>query len=423
VIVRQPKDARSPESTARSSWIETVHIGRQPIVLTDGRLYGYELLFRDRAGAGTATHDGDSATTSTIIAAFSEFGIDALLDGRRGFVNLSRSFLVGELPLPFGPEIAALEILETIERDAEAIAGAQRLAAAGYDIVLDDFTWTPGVEPLLDVAEIVKIDVLSLPWGVVLETLDQCRPFDTRMLAEKVETHAMLEQCSEVGFDLFQGYHLGRPETRSTTTLSPSQAQSLQILASLSDPDATPATVEDAVLHEPALMYRLLRIANSASAGINRPISSIRETLILVGLSRLRAWLVLLSMSSTAAGSAIGLTSALVRARMCEVIAEREGMVQSDVAFTVGLLDGLAESLGLVSSEMPAFLPFHSPELSGTGTGHSGPMQILLDSVRAYEADDERQWVGGRIAFSILTDSYLDALAWTANVTHDTLGA
>ncbi len=403
-------------SAGGNSSLDPVHIARQTILTADGRLYGYELLFRDTARAGSAAHDGDGATKATIVAAFSEFSVEKLLDGRRGFVNLSRSFITGELPLPFAPEAAALEVLETIERDEEAIAGVQRLAAEGYEIVLDDFVWTPGCEPLLEVASIVKIDVLALSWDQVLETIEICRPYGNRLLAEKIEDEEMLNRCIDVGFELFQGYHLGRPETRSTQTISPSQTRALQILGRLSAPDVTPVDVEEEVMRDPALMYRLLRIANSASTGLDRPVSSVKETLVMVGLTRLRAWLVLLSMSSPG-GSAIGLTNALIRASTCEGTARRWGNVRSDTAFTLGLLDGLADSLGLASDDLPNLLPFLAPELVTALTGGAGPMLDLLNAVRAYETADDELMLNSGISLSTLSESYLDALAWTTDVT------
>ena len=400
------------------SLLASVHIGRQTILRANGELYGYELLFRDTAKASAASGDGDAATTATIIAAFSEFDIEDLLNGRRGFVNLSRSFITGALPLPFGPDGAALEILETIERDDEAIAGVQRLAAEGYQIVLDDFVWTREAEPLLRLAEIVKIDVLALRWDEVLENLERCRPFGVRFLAEKVEDGEMMRRCVEAGFELLQGYHLGRPETRSSRTLSPSQAQAVKILGRLIDPDVTPAQVEGAVLQDPALMYRLLRIANSASFGLTRTVSSIKDTLVLVGLTRLRAWLLLLSLSPQG-GSDIGLISALIRASTCEAIARRGGSIKPDAAFTLGLLDGLAESLGLSAFQLQTVLPVLAPELAQALAGGSGAMRTLLDAVRAYESAELEQIWAGDISLLALSESYLDALAWTTEVTRD----
>jgi EAL and modified HD-GYP domain-containing signal transduction protein len=390
----------------------TVHVGRQAIQSADGDLYGYELLFRNASAMRFASDDGDGATSATVLAAFSEFDIADLLAGRRGFVNLSRRFITGELPLPFGPDAAGLEVLETIDRDAEAIAGVRRLSGMGYQIVLDDFVWTDGAQPLVELADIVKIDVLALEWDEVLETIGLCRPYDVRLLAEKIEDNKMMRRCVDEGFDLFQGYHLGHPETLSARTLGPAQAQALNILGLLSDPDISPGEVSEAVRRDPALTYRLLRIANSASAGLSRPVSSIGDALIMVGLIRLRAWLVLMSMTPTN-GAVADVIAALVRAGTCERVARRTGPIRPDIAFTLGLLDGLAESLDLSASTLVEQLPLLGPELTRALGGGPGAMRSLLDAVLAYEHADLDRLALSEIPLPVLAESYLESLAWT----------
>jgi EAL and modified HD-GYP domain-containing signal transduction protein len=207
-----------------------VHVGRQAIHDGQGSVVGYELLFRSGPFADRSDQDGDAATSSTILAAFSEFGAHALLGDRPGFINLTSAFLKGTLPLPFSPDAAVLEVLESLNVDHEEIAGAERLVAAGYRLALDDFVWSPKVEPLLALADIVKIDVLALSWDQVMTTLDLCRPHKVQFLAEKVETRQMLSRCIDAGFELFQGYHLGRPETITTQTLSPDQISAFALL-------------------------------------------------------------------------------------------------------------------------------------------------------------------------------------------------
>ncbi len=395
--------------------VASVHVGRQPIFDRDGELHGYELLFRSACDACAASQDGDDATSATILAAFSAFGVDQLLHGGAGFVNLSRRFITGELPLPFDPGAAGLEVLETIGHDREAVAGVRRLAEQGYQIVLDDFVWSPEAEPVLALTDIVKIDVLALGWDEVLRTADRSLRHGVRLLAEKIEDAEMLDRCRAEGFELFQGYHLARPETRSARTLSPSQTQALDLLARLSDPEITPAQVEDVVSRDPALMYRLLRIANSASTGHSHPVSSIKDTLVLVGLNRLRAWLVLLSMSP-ADGPDILLTTVLTRARCCEVAARRTGSARPDVAFTLGLLHGLADSLGLDPSDLGAVLPALDHELGQALAGTPGAVRTVLDAVVAYEQADLRRIEVMSIPLPVLAEAYVDALAWTSEV-------
>jgi c-di-GMP-related signal transduction protein len=106
-----------------------VHVGRQAIHDVQGSVVGYELLFRNNAFADSSDKDDDSATSATILAAFSEFGAEALLGGRPGFINLTRAFLKGTLPLPFSPDTVVLEVLESLNLDDDVVAGAQRLVA------------------------------------------------------------------------------------------------------------------------------------------------------------------------------------------------------------------------------------------------------------------------------------------------------
>jgi EAL and modified HD-GYP domain-containing signal transduction protein len=399
--------------------VASVHIARQPIYDTACQLYGYELLFRRAARSSSADQDDDGATTATILAAFSEFGAPDLLGGRPGFINLTRAFLTGELPLPFPAEAAVLEVVETVQLDQDVIQGALKLTGEGYRLALDDFVWSPEAEPLLAVADIAKLDVLALTWDEVLATAEHCRRHDVRLLAEKVEDAEMLQRCLDEGFELFQGYHLGRPETMSIQTLSPGQTLALELVGKLGDPKTTTGEIEAAVRRDPALVYRLLRIANSASAGSSRKVSSIRDALVMVGVSRLRAWLVLLSLAPSAAGEA-GMVDALARARTCERVARATSKVFPDTAFTAGLLDGVAESLGLSTTTLLERIPTLGPDLGEALLGRPGPLREVLDAVIGYQRQDLVAASAGPVSLGAMADAYLGALAWTTATTRAT---
>ena len=393
-----------------------VHVARQPIYDQRATLFGYELLFRQTAKATASGQDDDRATTNTILASFSEFGAAELLGGRPGFINLTRAFLTGDLPLPFAPEAAVLEVVETIQLDREVVIGALRLTADGYRLALDDFTWTPEAEPLLAVADIAKIDVLAMTWDEVLETADRCRRHRVRLLAEKVEDAEMLQRCLDEGFELFQGYHLGRPETLSIQTLSPTQSLALELVGRLGDPTTTTDEIESAVRRDPALVYRLLRIANSAASGWNREVSSIRDALVMVGVSRLRAWLVLLSLAPDGPGGT-AMIDALARARTCERVARATALASPDTAFTAGLLHGVAQSLGLSAIEMMDRMPSLGSELRDALLGAPGPLRSVLDAVVGYQEQDLGAASAGPLSLGAMADAYLGALAWTTETT------
>lgn len=405
----------APRPAAGSTW---VHVGRQPILDGAGRLYGYELLFRGTATATTSGApgtgiDADAATTATILSAFSEFG-SQLLGGRLGFVNLTRAFIVGELPVPFPPSSGVLEVLETVEVDDDVIAGAASRVAEGHRLALDDFVYGEQWEPLLHLAEIVKLDVLEVPWDHVLETVERCRPFGVRFLAERVEDAAMLERTRAAGFELFQGYYLGRPQTLSMERLGPGQAVTLQLLSRLADPDATAADVEQILRTDPALTVRLLKIANSAHRGRHQ-LASIRDAVILVGLGRLRAWMVLIA-TEGAGSQREQVSGSMIRARTCELAAPAvEPGVRPDTAFTLGLLHGVSEALGVPRDEFVGGLPSLSDELRAALTGQPGPLLRVLQAVLHYERGDLTELAENPAAAGCIARAYIDALAWTTN--------
>ena len=105
-----------------------------------------------------------------------------------------------------------LEILEDVEPDAELLAKVAQLRLLGFKIALDDFVARPGIEPLLEVADIVKIDILRTPPGLLCREVEALERFDVQLVAEKVETEEQFSLCRALGFELFQGYHFSRPE-------------------------------------------------------------------------------------------------------------------------------------------------------------------------------------------------------------------
>src|SRR2546423_3429914 len=90
-----------------------VHVGRQPIYDGSGRVVAFELLFRGSPDSESSGRGDAAATVQVIINTFGEFGLTDIAGGLPCFVNLTREFLTGRLPLPFGPEQAVPEVLET----------------------------------------------------------------------------------------------------------------------------------------------------------------------------------------------------------------------------------------------------------------------------------------------------------------------
>lgn len=391
-----------------------IHVGRQPVYDRTGDVVGYELLFRAAAGATSATNRGAFATTQVIVAAFTEFGLEQLVGDRPCFVNLTREFLVGELPVPFDYGQTVLEVLETVRVDDEVYAGICDLVERGYTIALDDFVWTEETARLLPLAAFVKIDMLDTDLETVRDCVRRCREYPgISLVAERLETEDQLGLAVELGFDCFQGHILGRPHVVTAHGLSPSKLRRLELLAALMGEAMHVDQVASLVMTDPALSVRLLRATNSAASGLTHPIASIRDAVVLLGPKRIRDWVALMVISDVSQASRDQVTVPLIRARMCQTLAECLAL-SPEAGFTVGLLSGVAELIGRPIVEMTQNLPLTAAVSTALSNGE-GRLGQVLATVQAYERADADALAQAPVESGELVRLYLAALAWSTD--------
>jgi c-di-GMP-related signal transduction protein len=361
-------------------------VGRQPIFDRNREVYGYELLFRNVDGIEPADSelDGDLMTTSVLFASVN-IGVDRLVGGRRHvFCNADRGVLTGSVPVTLPADRTVLEILETVQPDEEIIAGIKRLSACGFRMALDDFTWFEGAERLLELVQIVKFDLLLQPLDDLPDLAAKVRKYRVMLLAEKIETEAELQYCLDLGFDLFQGYALGRPRVVPGRTLETSAAGRLRITASLLAKEFEVAELEEILRTEPGMTYQLLRLAGAgANHGMLRKIRSLREALVILGSRRIRSWVALLMLMRDRPVNNDDITTVLTRARMCELLALANMPRLAPLAFTAGMLSALDVLLQSTTEQILSDLPLDE-ELRTAAFGNSTRVGRLVLDVTDY---------------------------------------
>lgn len=334
-----------------------VRIGRQGIYDRHAALVAHELLFgglyvAPADGVNGAPRDAESSSADRAISqmistTFGDFGLSKLSAGLPLYLNVTRAFLVGELPLPFGAEGIVLEILDDVVADEEVVAGIERLRSRGFRFALDDFVGEPARLSLLGLVDAVKIDLLDLP-GSLEDVLDLCRRYAprARLMAKNIEYDDMLDACLNAGFELFQGYQFQRPVLLEKARMSPTQGICLRLLRTLEDPAASIEEIEDIVAADPGLSLIVLRGANSASAAPQSKVTSLRQAIVLLGPPILKAWVTLTLLGGgLTPGSRMHLMTVLARAECCASVARSLGRDPqlASTAYLAGLLSGIAE--------------------------------------------------------------------------------
>lgn len=401
----------SPGNHAAKTEIAKSLIGRQPILDRFGRVRAYELLFRGDMPTESSNFDGNYATASVIANALTEFDFEEVVGPHQAFINFTEELLQNDIALLLPKERVVLEILENVNVTKKLVKAAAALADKGYHIALDDFVFEPQWEPLMVIADTVKLDVLALSRPEIEEHVKRLRRYDVRLLAEKVESVEEHTWLMDLGFDLFQGYYYAKPNIVSRTRIPQNHIAVVHLLAALNQKSCSIDDIEKLVSEDVSLSYRLLRYINSAFIALPQKVDSIRRAVIYFGIDMLRHWASLLVMAGVDGKPKVLMENALVRARMCERLATQAGLIDAESFFTVGLFSILDSLLDAPMAVILEPLPL-SPEIVNALTTGEGVYGEALRCVTSYETCDWAHVTFQTLDRDTIGGIYLDSIQW-----------
>ncbi len=389
------------------------YVARQPIMDLRGKVHGYELLFR--AGPEAAFRgDGDMATR-TMLDNTVIFGLEKLTGGLPAFVNCTREALVEHLVhiLPSG--MTVLEILESLEPTPELIAACRKLKSSGFRLALDDFTWKPKFDPLVEIADYIKVDFMQTNAEERERLIKKLSKVTVALLAEKIETQEEYKQACSEGFTLFQGYYFCRPVLLENRKIPTNRLSSIEILQIVQAEVIDQRKLIKVLKRDASLTYRLLRLVNSPMCAIRQEVRSIQAALLAVGEDAFRriATLAITSELNSDQPSEI-LRMAFVRGRFCELAAVHYELDPTE-QYLLGMLSLLPAMLRLPMEDLIPSLPLRI-EICQALLGHDNPERILLQWLENHERGDWDACDAVVLAYQLnqgnLVECYSNALMW-----------
>jgi len=393
-------------------------VARQPILTGEEKVFGYELLFRDGVEDYFRASDADTASRSTLSTSML-IGLDVLCDGQRAFLNCTREILLKDYITLLPAPQTVVEVLESVPADDLVVATCQRLRQAGYLIALDDFVLDDPRASLAEVADIIKVDLKLTTLAQAAEIAKRHGSKLCRMLAEKVETREEFTAVRKAGFVYFQGYFFRRPETLSTQDIPENRINYLRIWQAISRPQLDVREIEDLIKREASICYRLLRYLNSPVFGLGNEIRSVRHALALLGEREVRRWLRLVATLSAGQDKSSELvTSALIRARFCELLSLKTKHTGSDL-FLMGLMSLMDAILEIPMAKILEHLALDQESKAAL----LGNASSLRPFYRLMLAQESGEWQGaGELAEQLkltgneVEESYWEAVQWARQV-------
>jgi c-di-GMP-related signal transduction protein len=393
-------------------------VARQPILTRGQKIFAYELLFRDGL-RDYVTHEGAAVASHSTLDITTLMGLDVLCDGRLAFINCNREDLLNEYVTQLPTSQTVVEILETVAPDDDIVAACRQLKQAGYRIALDDFGVDDPREPLIELADIIKVDLRATPPEQAAEMVKRYKRRGCRMLAEKVETYDEFAAAANAGFEYFQGYFFRKPQLLARGQMPANRLSYLRLLQAASNPEFDAREIESVVKSDASFCYRLLRYLNSARFSFLSEIHSVRHAISMLGEYEVGRWVRMVAMFGASQGRPSDLLlSGLVRARFCELMPRAKPQVKSDV-FLMGLLS-LMDSILEIPMEMVLGSVPIAQEIKAALLNEPSPLRPLyllmlaLESGKWHEVDELSHEF--RLSESEVATRYWEAMRWARQV-------
>lgn len=392
---------------------EVRYVARQPILDLHGKVHAYELLFSDGTAASLPGSCDEAARTlldSTVL-----FGLERLTGGLPAFVKCTAEMLTETLVemLPAGSTV--LEIPDSLAPEPALISACRHLKTEGFRLALDDFTWKPGMEPLVAMADYVKVDFSGTIVKERQRLLGKLSSVTVALVAKKVETQEQYRQAREEGFTLIQGYYFCRPALLENRQVPANRLSQVEILRLLQDESLNLHKLTQQVKRDASLTYRLLRLINSPACAMQQEVHSVQAALLAVGEETFRRLATLAITSELNAGQTTELLRmAFVRGRFCELAAMARGLDCTE-QYLLGLMSLLSAMLRQPMTELTPLLPLRG-EIRRALKGEAVAERCLLGWLEQYERGDWEACNTTAIAYKLeakdLLRCYKEAVEW-----------
>ncbi|MDM5250175.1 MULTISPECIES: HDOD domain-containing protein [unclassified Lysinibacillus] len=365
-----------------------VFIGRQPIFNLHEQVVAYELLYRSKNANAFPMVDSDAATIDVIVNSFLSIGIEEVTKGKPSFVNFTENLLMSSINESLNPSQVVIEILEDVPLTPQLVERVIELKSFGFKIALDDFILDDEVkvyDELFAYIDYIKVDFLLSPLLERMEIENKVKENfpHIKLLAEKVETRNQFEVAKHSGYELFQGYFFEQPQIITTTDIPANTIQYLYIITLLKEEEPNVQLLTDNIERDISLTYKLLQMINNSEKRYKSKVRSIKQAIVLLGVSDLRKWIYLLAMREIDKNADNDIfkevmRTSLFRAKVCEKLAKLSYKKNFSEYFLVGMFSLIDTLLQRPMNVILQQLPF-SEDISETILGNQTEMAPYLE--------------------------------------------
>jgi EAL and modified HD-GYP domain-containing signal transduction protein len=279
-----------------------------------------------------------------------------------------------EVSFPVIMKLSAAEIekgisLDEIENSTETMA-----------LLMDD------VEQLswLNFVDYIGIDGDMLKKNSMKKVVEYIHSQNNKVIAYDIDDLARFQQCKNLNMDFYCGEFLYQPNFDDEDEIAANKMNLINLVSVLQDEDVSLEKITDIINADPALSFQLLKVANSSAFSGVKKIDSIQQAIVRLGFANLKNIVMLLSMRSVSDKPKELLESGLIRAFMCQSLANQLKKQDEQMFYTTGLLSVL-DTLMDHSMEKLVEQTNLNQAVKRALISREGDLGSLLSTVASYE--------------------------------------
>jgi len=398
---------------------QTNFIVREPLLDAKQRVIGYELGWQQE---GRDVRDIDLESLVGFVA-------EHLVDRDQAWLLRDKLLFLDAVPAMFSldalhalpPERTVLSVRLRDLVDVDARAAAQALRAGGVGISLRGADLKILGRNLSVIASFAEVRFSGADVAEQARVYAAVKQASLRMVGRPVGSWSDFDACAALGLDAFVGkLHLTPRTGPPVKGMNPAQTIILQLMQMVQNNEDVPK-IEAVLKRDPALIYKLLRFINSAGFGAGREVQSLRQAIAMLGYAPLYRWLVLLLATASSSGySPVLMETAVVRARMCELLGQKAlPRLDAEHLFVAGMFSLLDRLLGLPMKEVLDAIQLPEPVVRALlgREGQYGPYLALAEACELSSNLAASMAAALELSPLEVNKAHLSALAWAQNVT------
>ncbi len=366
------------------------YVVRQPIKDLNQQIFGYEVVFQDDTGGlSNQTKDRNAAD---LIADFLLQNGNKIFEDKIAFITFTPNLLFRNVPKIFRQNQLVIQIDDNVIIHPLAQNIIHRYKKQNYKVAVNDFQFAPRYFSMMDIIDYIRLDFRNLDTNLTSfrNIIRTAKGFQKKCIAYGVNTKKAYELAVELEVDYMQGSYIAEDVSKKVNRLEYLQGNFFQLVVELTKDEPDLALVEQIISRDVSLTFSLLKMVNSAYFALRHKVSSIMQSLVILGLGQLKQWIYLLSFQQDDDNLPEDLVKvSLLRANFCSSLLPHA--TDMPISRSEAYLMGMFSTLGLLmDAPLEELLDelYIADEVKAALLSREGRCGQLYELVLSYEKAD-----------------------------------